>query len=155
VTAAVFIAPLGYGRYCRLAVIGLERHATACLASIPADEPVLLTARRPLDRHLCAACLADMRVREPRGDDLTPWRGQIGAPVLLTVERAAEELFGPVVSRTATPLERPEPTVDPVTAWDERSGTVRAQLDDAPGPDVVAIRAVLEHEDLLGDGESA
>lgn len=153
---AVFIRSPGYPRCCRLLTIGTSRHVTACRASIDADDPVILTARLPAD--LCSACREDLRIRSARAEDLTPWRGEIGVRAELTVERAAEEMFGlaptttvteahqtiaryhqavdrmlglPAVSRTITPLERPLATVDPVAAWDdEHGGTVIARIDD-------------------------
>lgn len=175
-TRPVFIAPLGYPlgglpRFCRLLTIGSSRHVTACLASIPADEPVLVTAQRPANGEMCSACREDLRVREARGDDLTPYAGEIGVRAEPTVRlqsdrdraeeledaiataldamtvgidlaeiyerldavlgdrpklsdpeptvQAAEELFGPVVARTVTPLQRPAVKVDPAEAWDE------------------------------------
>ncbi len=145
-TAPVFISPLGYSRFCRLLTIGATRHVTACLASIPADEPVLVTAQRPAADELCSACREDLRVREARGDDLTPYAGEIGTRADVAVPRgpylesysdpttgemlvrrvdpeptvqAAEELFGPAVSRCPTPDLRKRPAADPVEAWDE------------------------------------
>lgn len=125
---AVFIAPVGYGRFCRLLTVGTSRHITACLASIAADEPVLVTAARPSDAEMCSACREDLRIREARSEDLTSWCGAIGQRAELTVERAAEELFGPVsrpdvqttapaVSRTVTPCERPRTAVELFDEW--------------------------------------
>lgn len=131
---AIFIAALGYPlgrapRFCRLLTIGTERHVTACRASIDVDEPVLLTAHLPVE--LCSACREDMRIRSGRGEDLTPWRGEIGVRAELTVERAAEEMFGPAVARTVTPDLRPVCKVDPAAAWDdERGGTVIARIEE-------------------------
>lgn len=74
----------------------------------------------------CPACETELAAGTP------------GAAVAVEpTARAAEELFGPVptVARTATPNDLPRPTFDEY------------------GPDSAAIRAVLEHEDLLGDGK--
>lgn len=89
---AVFITPLAYPlsgalRYCRLLTIGTSRHVTACRSSIPADEPVLITARRPAD--VCSACDADLKVRSARNEDLTLYFQEIGTRAALTVEQAA------------------------------------------------------------------
>ena len=76
----------------------------------------------------CPACETELAAGTP------------GAAVAVEpTARAAEELFGPVptVARTVTPRQRPQP----VDAFDEY------------GPDGAAIRAVLENEDLLGDGD--
>lgn len=124
-TGAVFVRPVGYDRFCRLAVVGVERHATACLASIPAGEPVLITARRPVE--LCSACREDLRVRTSRAEDLTPYARQIGARAALTTERAAEELFGP--------LEAPEPVTSRTVTPDLRRPAVELDVETLLGPE--------------------
>lgn len=77
-TRPVFIAPSGYPRFCRWLTIGAERHITACLATISASESVIVTAQRPADAEICAACREDLRVREARGDDMAPYVGEVG-----------------------------------------------------------------------------
>lgn len=113
----VFISVRGYPNACRLKTIGTERHVTACLASIPADEPVLITAAEPAD--LCSACREDLRVRRGRGEDLGPCAGAAVADVSIepTVQ-AAEEMFGPAVAGTTTPDLRGQRTIP----WDEVGG---------------------------------
>lgn len=54
-------------------------------------------------------------------------------------------------------LRGPRAQVDPIAAWDSwyaesNAGAPPLPDDDAPGPDIAAIRGALEHEDLLDDG---
>lgn len=58
---AVYIQPIGYPRACRLLTIGTDSHVTGCLARIPADEPVVLSASQPAE--MCSACRGDIQAR--------------------------------------------------------------------------------------------
>lgn len=87
-TAPVFVQPVGYPRWCRLLTIGVVRHVTACLASIPADELVLLTATEPPGDLLCSACGADLAVRRQRARtrDLGPAVVELGTAADLRID---------------------------------------------------------------------
>ncbi len=121
-TRPVFIAPVGYPdpdrpRFCRWLTIGTTRHVTACLASIAADEPILVNAQRPADDELCSACREDLRVREAGGDDLAPYAGELGVRADVAVE--PDKPRGPYLETRPDPVTgellfrrvNPEPTV--------------------------------------------
>ncbi len=90
---AIYISPIGYGRFCRLLTIGTSRHVTACRASIPADEPVIITAAEPPEQETCSACWYDTRVKRQRCAtvDLTPFAMEIGKRADLEAESPAPE----------------------------------------------------------------
>lgn len=67
---AVYARPVGYARWCRLRVVGGERHVMACGATIPAVEPLELTAFQPDPMSVCSACQADLSAKRIRGETL-------------------------------------------------------------------------------------
>lgn len=152
------------GTWCVLRRATGGRIITLCCDWLDGSTRVnILTSALSQPDHLrphnsCPACETELAAGTP------------GAAVAVEpTVRAAEELFGtepirgsyletypdsetgellvrrvdplPTVPRTVTPRERPQAA--DVDEWD-----------DAPGPDSAAICAVLEHGDLLGDGEA-
>jgi hypothetical protein len=100
---AVWVRVDGYPRWCRLAVIGDEGHATGCLARISAAAQLDLTTRTPDQREVCGACWRDLAVRP--------------APRL-----SADELGNPAAVAVAG-RDEPVPFAPGDTAWTEHSET--------------------------------
>jgi hypothetical protein len=91
VTSPVFIRPVTYPRFCRLLVVGVTRHVTACRGSLDVDEPLLLTATEPPPELLCSACGADLSARRQRTPtrDLGPAVLELGVQAEVEVEQGS------------------------------------------------------------------
>lgn len=89
-STSAWIRPVGYDRWCRLAVIGDDSHATACLARISAREPMIVTTKQPDEHDTCGACWRDLEVRRQRANtvDLRPAARERGVPADLELDDA-------------------------------------------------------------------
>jgi hypothetical protein len=86
---ATWIRVDGYPNWCRLAVLGDDSHATACLARISSAAQLELTTRTPDPAEACGACWRDYLVRQERGPtvDLIPAARRRGQPADLVLEQ--------------------------------------------------------------------
>ena len=75
-------------RYHVLLTIGVVRHVTSCRQTLPADEPVVITATEPPRVLACPACKRDLDAKRARVPtiDLRPSVREVGAFAELDVD---------------------------------------------------------------------